>query len=78
MEAVLTSLLPRMLPCGSTFIVHSSGSKQKLLRNLQNRLRGYAAWIPADYRIMVMPSRCRLADWTLAGSSTVTMTTVTS
>jgi hypothetical protein len=55
-EAALRALLPRFL--GSvTFEVHPHGGKQSLLQKLPDRLRGYAAWIPETWRIVVVIDR---------------------
>ena len=54
MEAFLRVLLPRILPEGRTFEVHSFRSKGNLRNRLKNRLRGYARWLPDDWRIVVM------------------------
>jgi hypothetical protein len=57
MEAFLRSLLPRLLPQDRTFEVHPFQGKNDLLSKLEPRLRGYAAWIPADWRIVVVVDR---------------------
>lgn len=57
MEEFLRGLLPRMLPECCGFEVHSFGDKIRLLRNLQARLRGYAKWLPDDWRIAVLVDR---------------------
>ncbi len=57
MEAFLSTLLPRLLPQGRTFVVHPSQGKDDLLGKLEARLRGYAAWLPADWRIVVVVDR---------------------
>lgn len=57
MEAFLRSLLPRLLPEGRTFEVHSFQGKSDLLGKLQARLRGYAQWLPDDWRIFVVVDR---------------------
>lgn len=57
MEAFLKALLPRLLPQDRTFQVHPFQGKQDLLCKLQARLRGYAAWLPDDYRIVVVVDR---------------------
>lgn len=54
MEAALKNLLPKMLPVETTSRLLSFQGKQNLLRELPLRLRGYAAWITADYRIVVL------------------------
>lgn len=57
MEAFLRALLPRLLPQGRSFEVHPFQGKSDLLGNLEQRLRGYAAWLPADWRIVVVVDR---------------------
>jgi hypothetical protein len=54
MEAFLRSLLPRLLPQDRTFEVHPFQGKNDLLGKLEPRLRGYAAWLPVDWRIVVV------------------------
>ncbi|HEY0482032.1 MAG TPA: DUF4276 family protein [Kofleriaceae bacterium] len=56
MEAALELLLPRML-ARATFKIHSYQGKLDLLGQLPQRLRGYAAWIPASWRIVVIVDR---------------------
>jgi hypothetical protein len=57
MEAFLRALLPRMLPAGHTFEVHPFQGKDDLLGKLKARLRGYAQWLPEDWRIVVVVDR---------------------
>ena len=57
MEAFLRALLPRLLPQDRTFEVHAFQCKSDLLGKLEARLRGYAAWLPADWRIVVVVDR---------------------
>ena len=57
MEAFLRALLPRLLPAGRTFEVHAFQGKSDLLGKLQARLRGYAQWLPGDWRIVVVVDR---------------------
>ncbi len=57
MEAFLRALLPRLLPQDRTFEIHPFQGKQDLLANLQRRLHGYAAWLPGDWRIVVVVDR---------------------
>jgi hypothetical protein len=54
MEAFLRALLPRLLPQDRTFEVHPFQGKSDLLGKLEPRLRGYAAWLPAEWRIVVV------------------------
>ena len=57
MEAFLRALLPRLLPQGRTFEVHPFQGKGDLLAKLEARLRGYASWLPADWRLVVVVDR---------------------
>ena len=57
MEAFLQTLLPRILPDGSTFTIHPFRGKIDLLRKLQDRLRAYANWMPDDFRVVVVIDR---------------------
>ena len=57
MEAFLRALLPRLLPPDRSFDVRVFQGKPDLLRKLENRLRGYAKWLPDDHRIVVMVDR---------------------
>jgi len=54
MEAFLRGLLTRLLPQACTFQIHSFQGKHDLLKNLENRLRGYRSWMPSDWRIVVV------------------------
>jgi hypothetical protein len=57
MEAFLRALLPRLLPQGRTFEVHPFQGKGDLLAKLEARLRGYARWLPPDWRLVVVVDR---------------------
>jgi len=57
MEAFLRALLPRLLPAGRTFEVHAFQGKPDLLGKLEARLRAYAAWLPEDWRLVVVVDR---------------------
>lgn len=57
MEAFLSELLPRLLPQGRTFAIHSFQGKNDLLAKLRDRLRGYSTWLPNDWRIVVVVDR---------------------
>lgn len=54
MEAALLNLVPKVIGEGHYFRIHNMGDKKSLLKNLPNRLRGYAKWIPDDWRIIVL------------------------
>jgi hypothetical protein len=57
MEAFLRELLPRLLPQGRSFEVYPFQGKSDLLEKLPDRLRGYAGWLPNDWRIVVVVDR---------------------
>jgi hypothetical protein len=57
MEEALRILLPKMLGDDITFQVYPSNGKQDLLENLADRLRGYRAWLPETWRIVVVVDR---------------------
>ena len=57
MEVFLRALLPRLLPPDRSFDIRVFQGKPDLLRKLENRLRGYAKWLPDDHRIVVMVDR---------------------
>ena len=55
-EAALRTLLPKILG-NASFEVYPHTCKDDLLKRLPERLRGYAAWIPDDWRIVVVVDR---------------------
>jgi len=56
MEAALRHLLPKLVD-GISFEVYPYQGKSDLLRKLPQRLRGYSAFLPADWRIVVVMDR---------------------
>jgi hypothetical protein len=55
-EAALRLLLPKII--GSlSFAIYPSQCKNELIARLPHRLRGYAAWIPDTWRIVVIVDR---------------------
>lgn len=56
MAAALRVLLPRVLG-DLSFAVYPYPCKDELLMRLPERLQGYAAWLPDDYRILVVVDR---------------------
>lgn len=56
MEAALGELLPRVLR-GVGFAIHTHQCREDLLKRLPDRLRGYAQWLPEDWRIVVIVDR---------------------
>lgn len=57
MEAFLRALLPRALPREGSFNVYPYQGKPDLLGKLPGRLRGYARWLPNNWRIVVVVDR---------------------
>jgi hypothetical protein len=57
METFLRGLLPRVLGDQASFTIYTHQGKSDLLRKLGNRLRGYAAWLPENCRIVVIVDR---------------------
>ncbi len=55
-ESALRLLLPVMLN-KTSFEVYSHQGKSELLKRLPQRLRGYARWLPKDWRIVVIVDR---------------------
>jgi hypothetical protein len=53
-EEVLKLLLPRVLPADTHYALHNLHDKQTLLKNLKNRLKGYAQWKVPDLRVVVL------------------------
>jgi len=53
-EAFLEGFLPNILPEGTTWTLIKFQGKMDLLTNLEKRLKGYAAWLPEDWRIVVL------------------------
>ena len=53
-EAALEVVVPRVVGPAVTFQFHPHQGKQDLLAVLPNRLRAYASWLPADWRIVVL------------------------
>ena len=56
MEAALRTLLPPLLP-NITFEVYPHQCKDELIARLPQRLRGYRAWLPPDWRILIVVDR---------------------
>ena len=56
MEAALELLLPKLL-ADTSFKIHTHQGKLDLLTKLPAKLRGYASWIPATWRIVVVVDR---------------------
>lgn len=58
-EAFLMELLPRLIGGQATFNIYPSQGKDDLLRNLPARLKGYAAWLPEQWRVVIIVDRDR-------------------
>jgi hypothetical protein len=63
MEVFLRAHLPRLLGGDATFNVYPSQGKQDLMRNLPDRLKGYASWLPEGWRIVVVVDRDDRTAW---------------
>ena len=57
MESFLRIVFPVILGQEATFDIHPFQGKQDLMDKLPSRLRGYANWIPASSRILVLVDR---------------------
>ncbi len=58
-KAALDILVPQIVGGKHTFTVHNFRGKQELLKEIPKRLRAYARWIPADWRIAVLVDKDR-------------------
>lgn len=56
MEAALRLMVPK-ISGGLSFEIYPYRCKQDLLGKLPGRLRGYAAWLPQDWRVLVIVDR---------------------
>ena len=56
-EEALSLLIPKIVGDKASFAIHSFGDKQTLLREIGSRLKAYAQWMPADWRIVVLVDR---------------------
>lgn len=56
-ETALYHLVPRIVGDAVDFVVHPYQGKLDLLNKLPARLKGYHAWLPADWRIVVLIDR---------------------
>ena len=59
LESALTQLLPKILPSTVTYKIHAFRGKTDLLAKLPNRLKGYQAWLPPDWKIVVLIDKNR-------------------
>ena len=53
-EAFFAEFLPRTMPEGTTWNLVQFKGKSNLLAKLESRLKAYAAWLPDDWRIVVL------------------------
>lgn len=53
-EAFLQGFLPKLLPGAASWNLIAFQGKTDLLGKLESRLRGYRAWMPSDWRIVVL------------------------
>jgi len=53
-KAALEILVPKIIEENISFNLIQFQGKPDLLANLPNRMRGYARWLPPDYRIVVL------------------------
>ncbi|KYC41793.1 hypothetical protein WA1_17355 [Scytonema hofmannii PCC 7110] len=54
MKEALQNLVPKILGETNSFDIHPYQGKFDLLSKLPKRLKGYKAWLPDDYRIVVL------------------------
>lgn len=54
LESALTQLLPNILPSTVSSKIHAFRGKPDLLAKLPNRLKGYQAWLPPDWKIVIL------------------------
>lgn len=54
MEAALQNILPKILPAQAGYRIITFQGKRDLLQQLPARMRGYAAWLSDDYRLVVL------------------------
>ncbi len=54
LESALTQLLPKILPSTVSSKIHAFRGKPDLLANLPNRLKGYQAWLPPAWKIVIL------------------------
>lgn len=53
-EVFMQGFMGKLLPAGTTWNPIVFQGKADLLKNLEQRLKGYRRWIPPDYRIVVL------------------------
>ena len=53
-EAALLNIVPKILGTSASFEIHPYQCKNDLLSKLPQVMRGYAKWLPRDWRIVVL------------------------
>ncbi len=53
-EAALSEFLPRLVGPDISFQIHPHQGKKDLLQSLPGKLKGYARWLPHDWRVVVL------------------------
>ncbi|WP_199248125.1 DUF4276 family protein [[Phormidium] sp. ETS-05] len=53
-QKALQNILPKIFGANITFDIHPYQGKLDLINKLPQRLKGYKAWLPPDYRIVVL------------------------
>ena len=59
LESALSQLLPKIWPSAVTSKIHAFRGKTDLLAKLPNRLKGYQAWLPPDWKIVILIDKDR-------------------
>jgi hypothetical protein len=54
LESAFTQLLPKILPSSVSSKIHAFRGKPDLLAKVPNRLKGYQAWLPPDWKIVFL------------------------
>ena len=54
LESALAQLLPKILPSTVSSKIHAFRGKPDLLAKVPNRLKGYQAWLPPDWKIVIL------------------------
>jgi hypothetical protein len=56
-KVCLQQILPKMLSENISYTIHDFRGKNNLLTKLPERLKAYKAWIPEDYKIIILVDR---------------------
>ena len=54
LESALTQLVPKILPSTVSSKIHAFRGKTDLLAKLPNRLKGYQAWLPPNWKLVIL------------------------